>query len=161
GDGLRGLRAGGGCAEGQTAGAGLADPGPAALDAVPALIQALKDRNLDVACKAARALGRIGPAAAVAVDELEYAAWRDRRLALAGIKALGRLGPAGRPAQRSLLLLVRLYPDRKMRRAVTRALHRMCSGWPLPDLEKAPVHAQGSATAGCTEYRVTEPSTEY
>ncbi len=48
--------------------------GPAAKEAVPALIAALKDEDKDVRVYAASALGHIGPAAKEAVPALEAAA---------------------------------------------------------------------------------------
>src|SRR5262249_22050969 len=48
----------------------IAEMGPAAKDAVPALIAVLKDKNREVRKAAAGALGKIGPAAEPAVPAL-------------------------------------------------------------------------------------------
>ena len=48
----------------------LAEIGPAARDAVPALIETLKDREVEVRGSAVYALGEIGPAARAALPML-------------------------------------------------------------------------------------------
>ena len=75
--------------------------GPAALPALPGLMDALRDADLDVCLATAEALGCLGPAALPGLinavrDESKFA----RR---AAIQTLGGLGPAALPALPTLL----------------------------------------------------------
>jgi HEAT repeat protein len=86
----------------------LAEMGPLAAPAVPALIEALRIKN-DIPHGAVRALGRIGPAAKEAVpalceclkEKLSYG------LRTEAAEALGRIGPAASPAIPALKELLR------------------------------------------------------
>ncbi len=71
----------------------LADLGPDAKEAVPALIKALDDRDTQVWAEATGALARIGPDAAAAVDELmSHLGSRDRQRWYRTAHALGKIG---------------------------------------------------------------------
>jgi HEAT repeat protein len=68
-------------------------------DAVPALINVLKDRTVPAAHSyAAYALGRIGPGAKGAVPLLAELVTRDKAIQRSAITALGRIGPEARRA---------------------------------------------------------------
>jgi len=66
--------------------------------AVPALVEALKDKNKDVGRYAARALGEIGPDAKPAVPAL-IEAIKDKHVRWPAVEALGKLAPALRAAK--------------------------------------------------------------
>ncbi len=94
--------------------------GPAA---VPALVEALRDKGLWVPRDAAKALGEIGPAAAAAVPELvkalrncSYGSAREPF-----VKALGQIGPAATKAVPALRDALR-DSDQWVRRCVVTAL---------------------------------------
>ncbi len=97
----------------------LAEIGPAAAPAIPALIAALKDEDWDVRSSAARALGNIGPAAASAVPSL-IAALKDenRNVWDKAVDALGNIGPAAVPA----LIAALKDKDSDVRSSAARAL---------------------------------------
>lgn len=88
----------------------LAELGTAAEDAVPALMTALKDKNIDVRIHAAYALGQIGPAAKSALPALREAAGDTSNLgpilrmnlpsgvAESAVKASLKIDPASGPA---------------------------------------------------------------
>src|SRR5205823_299713 len=83
----------------------LGEIGPAARDAVPALIAALKAKDDSDSWAAAAALGGIGPAAKAAVPALHKLV--KERQCVASAKALGRIGPAARAAVPDLIRLSR------------------------------------------------------
>jgi HEAT repeat protein len=89
----------------ETAADALARIGPPAL---PALIDALRDRNPDVRNRAAQALARMGPPAKPAVPELIVALhdsdWQVRRSAA---RALGQIGVAAEEAVPALIEVIR------------------------------------------------------
>jgi HEAT repeat protein len=88
----------------QSAAVALERIGPAAAEAVPALIQALGDADENVRAKAAVALGRIGPAAAEAVPALIQALGdADENVRAKGAVALGGIGPAAAEAVPALI----------------------------------------------------------
>ena len=73
--------------------------GPEAKAAVPALAQALKDKDCDVRLYAAVALGKIGSEAGVAVPALiEALKDEDLCVRMGAEKALGEIGPTAMPA---------------------------------------------------------------
>jgi HEAT repeat protein len=81
----------------------LGEAGPAAAEAVPALIALLGQK--DLGADAATALGKIGPAAKEAVKALTDATGSsDRRLRLEAAAALARIDPTRAPASVKLLL---------------------------------------------------------
>src|SRR5437660_755236 len=68
--------------------------GPAARDAVPALVEALADGDAELRSRAAGLLGGVGPAAKDAVPALARAlADEHEEVRVAAIVALGDLGP--------------------------------------------------------------------
>jgi len=83
----------------------LAELGPEAAEAVPALIQVLNDDPANTArYNAATALGAIGPAAEAAAGDLISALRHDKHgVPREAAKALGRLGPAGKAAVPDLM----------------------------------------------------------
>ena len=78
----------------------LAQIGPKAKAAVPALAQALKDEDEWVRANAAEALGRIGPEAKAAVPALIQALKNEDvlRVRWGAAEALGQIGPAAKQA---------------------------------------------------------------
>ena len=74
--------------------------GPAAKDAVPALITAIKDKHQNVRWRAAEALGKIGPVAKVAVPALNEALTDENEdVRVAAVQALDKIQggtPSGR-----------------------------------------------------------------
>ena len=99
----------------------LGDIGPAAQEAVPALVDALWD-GPSVRDTVPKALGDIGPAAQATVPALVRALgdWSET-LQVAAAKALGHIGPA---AQEAVPALVKAIGDRRMavREAAVEAL---------------------------------------
>jgi HEAT repeat protein len=86
----------------------LADIGPKAKAAVPALIDRSRDSNADARREALLALGEIGPDAVAAVPRLREAVGdRDSTVALAAIYALGRMGDAAHDAEPLLIAKAR------------------------------------------------------
>jgi HEAT repeat protein len=83
----------------------LGELGPAARDAVPALAEALEDRELSVRWDAAKALGKIGAAAARAVPALTAVLHEqdDAIVRQRAVVALGEIGPAARAAVPALI----------------------------------------------------------
>jgi HEAT repeat protein len=97
----------------------LANPGPGASAAVPALVDHLKEGNdLRQRRAAAWALGRVGPAAKTAVPALRdlLTEGGDRELRTAAVQALGVLGPDARDA---IPQMVRLLPEVDLRERQT------------------------------------------
>lgn len=80
-------------------------------DAVPALVEALGDRNVQVRRQAALALGRIGPDAEQAVPALSAALGDgDEQVRRNAARALGQIGPAAKEAIGPLMQLLRQPP---------------------------------------------------
>ncbi len=99
--------------------------GPAASAAVPVLIDAARDKDVEVQSAAIVALGRIGPVAAPAVPALVALAEKDDPLErLESITALGRIGPAAAAAVPRLIDLAK-RGDADVRTASIRALGRI------------------------------------
>jgi HEAT repeat protein len=97
----------------------LANPGPGASAAVPALADRLKEGNdLRQRRAAAWALGRVGPAAKTAVPALRdlLTEGGDRELRTAAVQALGVLGPDARDA---IPQMVRLLHEADLRERQT------------------------------------------
>jgi serine/threonine-protein kinase len=90
--------------------------------AVPALIEALSERNATLRWRSAEALGRIGDARAVA-PLVAALSDRDGLVKTEAAKALGRLGPAAREAVPVLAQGLR-DPDAFYRREAAKALAR-------------------------------------
>jgi hypothetical protein len=103
----------------------LAEIGPAAAEAVPALIEALRDSADDVRQGAASALGKIGPAAAAAVPAL-IEALRDSNndVRLEAVRALGEIGPCA-PEAVAALRGARRDSDEAVCRAAADALGKL------------------------------------
>jgi HEAT repeat protein len=103
---------------------GLSQMGPAAREAVPALVECLKKESI-VRQKAALALGAIGEDASESVpalaELLRDPEWTVRRQAA---MALGRIGPAAGKALPELERL-KLDPDTLVRKAAAEALRRV------------------------------------
>jgi hypothetical protein len=79
----------------------LGSIGPAAADAVPALVEALKDQNQDVRGWAVHGLSRIGPAAMPGL--VEALKNQDAGVSGTAARALGRIGPAAADAVPALV----------------------------------------------------------
>lgn len=104
--------------------------GPVAEMAVPALVQALSDRDTSVGCAAANALGRIGVHSKAAVKGLvkTLSRGRDPLLRSAAAEGLGMIGALARkPAARPLLSSLK-HEDSDLRREATRALGLLGEG---------------------------------
>jgi HEAT repeat protein len=71
--------------------------------AIPALVTALKDRDVSVSSTAAVALGKVGGESRDAVRALVEALERDPSLAMSAAEALGRIGVKAAPALPALL----------------------------------------------------------
>jgi HEAT repeat protein len=101
----------------------LGEIGPGARDAIPALIDALKDRDDDVREHAAESLGDIG--AIEAVPQLTMAlADESPEVRRDAVRSLGQLGPAAKPA---LAAIEKLLGDKNenVRGAAKSALRRI------------------------------------
>lgn len=104
----------------------LARYGPKAEAAVPALVAAMKDRDVSVASAAAAALGEVGRYSKEAVKALSDAVskGRDVHVRTAAAEALGKIGPAAAKAARALVAaLTDEEPD--LRREAALALGRL------------------------------------
>ena len=116
--------------------------GPDAEEAVPALAETLSDNDPGVRCKAAWALGRIGPGAAPAVGELAEVLWKPSvspLLLVETVKALGNVGPAATSTVRDLCLLLKVA-NKSVQKAVIQALQKI-----VPDhdfKESAPAQSE-------------------
>ncbi len=96
--------------------------GSAAKDAVPRLLELVKDPDAGVRWAAANALGQIGPAAKEAVPHLvELLKDPSQEMRRAAADALGRIGPAAKDAVPRLLELLK-DPGWDVRRAARDAL---------------------------------------
>ena len=98
--------------------------GPVAEMAVPALVQALKDRDVSVGCAAANALGRVGVYSKAAIKGLAstLAKAREPLLRSAAAEGLGMIGPAAlKPAGRALLGALQ-HEDQDLRREAAKAI---------------------------------------
>ncbi len=100
----------------------LGQIGPAAAEAMPALISALRDEHTVFYSDAAKALGQIGPAAAEAMPAL-ISALRDEHASVrrGAAEALKRIGPAAVPA----LITALQAADWYVRRGAAEALKRI------------------------------------
>ncbi|MBI4601566.1 MAG: HEAT repeat domain-containing protein [Planctomycetes bacterium] len=76
--------------------------------AVPALLDLLQDKDYDFRWYAAKALGRIGPAASAAVPALMEALMSDNTVGFCSARALGQIGPK---AQAAVPALIRALED--------------------------------------------------
>jgi HEAT repeat protein len=92
--------------------------GPNARDAIPVIIEALKDEDIRVGAAAGDALGLIGLEANSAVAALEGGEWLDRRMAA---RVLGQIGPAAKAAIPALIEAV-TDPNAAVREEAGRAL---------------------------------------
>ena len=92
--------------------------------AIPALVTALKDRDVSVSSTAAVALGKVGVESRDAVKGLVDALERDPMLAASAAEALGRIGPNAATALRPLLKALE-HDDADLRREATLALGRL------------------------------------
>lgn len=104
----------------------LGNFGPKAHVAVPALVTALKDRDVTVSSAAASALGKVGLHSKDAVRALVDALDRDPALATCAAEALGRIGANAAPALPALLKAAG-SEDVDLRREATYALGRVGS----------------------------------
>jgi HEAT repeat protein len=103
----------------------LARIGPAAAQAVPVLLEALRSPDADRRWRAARTLGRIGPAAEAAVEPLAQALTDENgAVRQHAARALGRIGAAARPAAGALQRAT-ADPDKSVRREALAALERL------------------------------------
>jgi HEAT repeat protein len=100
----------------------LADHGPKAAAAVPALVQLLHDQDEDFRLNAALALGRIGNAAIPAL--VEALADQDMDVRYHALSALGWAGPAARPAA-PVVIKMFAQKDAGLRRKAAEALGRI------------------------------------
>jgi HEAT repeat protein/S1-C subfamily serine protease len=101
----------------------LGKMGQAAVPALPALEDALKDTNRDVRVNVLSTFEALGPDAKPAISNLVAALKeRDRDVRLGAISALGAMGPDARPALEKML---ELMGDRDLREAVGRAFARI------------------------------------
>ena len=97
--------------------------GPAAKDAVPALIKALKDKDFNVRRSAAAAVGKIGPAAKDAVPALiEALKDKDIYVRIGAALLLSRIGPAAKDAVPALKAMSENDPVARVRKAAVAAL---------------------------------------
>ena len=120
--------------------------GPAAADAVPALIEALRDTTEVIGKAAAEALGRIGPAAVDGVPALIAALSDDNEaIRVAAVGALGRIGPAAADAVPALIEALSDDND-AIRVAAAKALSRI--GLAAGDAVPALIEALRDAHAG-------------
>jgi HEAT repeat protein len=105
--------------------AALARIGPAATEAVPALVAELSSEDSGRRWRAARTLGRIGPGAAAAVPDL-VAALDDPNegVRFRAARALGQIGPEARSAAAALQEATG-DPDAGVRREAEKALERL------------------------------------
>jgi hypothetical protein len=101
----------------------LGQIGPAAKDAVPALIEVLKDKDDRVRNYAASALGKIGPAAVPAL--MEALKDKDINVRNAAVRALGQIGPAAKAAVPSLKAMSENDTSAYARGAAARALKQI------------------------------------
>ncbi|MCA9101831.1 MAG: HEAT repeat domain-containing protein, partial [Planctomycetales bacterium] len=86
--------------------------GPEAKDAVPALVEALKDSDPDVGSEINFALGAIGPAAKEAVPTLSSMVNDENEgLRYSAVFALGEIGPDAKPAGDALIANLREHRD--------------------------------------------------
>ena len=92
-----------------TAADSLAEIGPAAKDAVPALIKALRSEDRNTRISAAYALQKIGPAAESAVPAL-IEALKDDAIRVDAVSALGAIGPGAKQAVPALLAATKVDP---------------------------------------------------
>jgi HEAT repeat protein len=92
----------------ETAATALARIGP---EAIPALVQALRDADPQVRSQAALALARMGPDASPAVPALmEALSDRDENVRRCAARALGQVGPSARAAIPALITALRQRP---------------------------------------------------
>jgi HEAT repeat protein len=111
--------------------------GAAAKAAVPALADALRDRERDVQLAAAEALAKMGAEAQQAVPALcELLTNGDTRLGSAAADALGKMGAAAKAAAPALQTVLK-DPDQK-RYAAAEALARIGAGAPPPAILLVP-----------------------
>jgi HEAT repeat protein len=98
--------------------------GPEAAPAIPALVQALSDRDLFVRWSAARTLGRLAPEGAnqAVLPLARLLCDRDLDVRLAGANALIRYGPDARAAVDALVRAVVSKTDAEFRIVVMQAL---------------------------------------
>jgi HEAT repeat protein len=101
--------------------------GPKAEKAVPALIEALKNKDLLVILLAARALGEIGPKAEKAVPALiETLKDKDLNVRGSAVRALGKIGPK---AEKAVPALIEVFMDKdeeeNVRKAAQEALKKI------------------------------------
>ncbi len=93
--------------------------------AVPALGKALKDPDQSVRLQAARVLGNLGPAAREALPDLVDAlSGANGPVRALAARAVGRIGAPARPTVPHLLVLLK-DPDQRAREAAVRALIRI------------------------------------
>lgn len=106
----------------------LGELGGAAKAAVPALVKALEDGNIEVRVAAARALGSLGPATKDAVGPLTKTL-KDSEPKVRGYAAfaLGKIGPASAPAAADVAVLL-TDPSVDIRRAAVTALSEIRPG---------------------------------
>ena len=105
--------------------AALARIGPAAVEAVPALVAELSSGDAGRRWRAARTLGRIGPGAAASVPQLVSALEDPNEgVRLRAARALGLMGPEARSAAAALQRATG-DPDGGVRREAQQALERL------------------------------------
>lgn len=135
----------------------LAAIGPKAAVAIPALIKALADPDPGVCRAAARAIGNIGPPAAIpATDQLLAAFVRsDPHVRIAAATALGAIGPA---ASNALPVLRAARQDPTVRAEVEWAVARIAGGSGGNAGQAASAASQPNSRPPALELPVIRPS---